>query len=104
VFLDEAGFQIGSVAGTTWGLCGGTPVLPCHGRGWGKVNAAPGLIVSPGVRRHPRLCFRLFEANINGALFALFVRDLLREVRKRPTNPIPPKPCLRRSPHLPSGK
>jgi len=81
VFLDEAGFQIGSVAGTTWGLCGRTPVLPCHGRGWGKVNAAAGLIVSPGVRRHPRLCFRLFEANINGALFALFVRDLLREVR-----------------------
>lgn len=65
----------------TWGLRGKTPVLRCRGRGWGRVNAAAALAVSPGAGRKMRTFFRLYEGTINGEVFAGFMRELLREVR-----------------------
>ena len=54
-----------------------------RGRGATKVNAAAALIISPGKRRRVRLRFKLYEENMNGPLFAQFVRFILREVRGR---------------------
>lgn len=56
-------------------------MLRCPGRGWGKVNAAAALAVSPGPRRRLRSFFRLYEESIDGEVFAGFLRELLREVR-----------------------
>jgi len=78
---DEAGFQTGPTARTTWALCGRTPVLRCRGRGWGRVNAAAALVVSPGPRRNMRSFFRLYDGTIDGAVFASFMRELLCEIR-----------------------
>lgn len=65
----------------TWGLRGRTPVLNCRGRGWARVNAAAALAVSPGEGRRMRTFFRLYDGTIDGAVFAGFLRELLREVR-----------------------
>ena len=82
VFIDEAGFMMGTHRRRSWAPRGQTPVLHQRGRSRLKVSAIGALSISPS--RHRVRAWFAFEpqASFDGALHILaFPRALLRSLR-----------------------
>jgi transposase len=79
VFIDESGFLLIPSVHKTWGPVGQTPIVYhryCHDR----ISAISGIAVSPK-RFHCTLYCLLFEDNIQGEEVAVFLHQLLRQIR-----------------------
>lgn len=84
VFVDESGFMMAPLVRRTWAPRGATPIMLQRGRSHEKVSAIAALVVSHG-RDHVRLFFRLHpDENIRTPLIVSFLRQLSRQLRKKP--------------------
>jgi transposase len=84
VFVDESGFMMAPLVRRTWAPRETTPIMLQRGRSHEKVSAIAALVVSRD-RDNVRLFFRLHpDENIKTPLFLSFLRQLSRQLCKKP--------------------
>jgi len=80
-FTDESGFLLLPLVRRTLAVRAHTPVLRHRARHRDKVSVAAALTLSP-LQRHVSLYFQTYpNAYVNGAVYAQFLRQLLRSIR-----------------------
>lgn len=80
-FTDESGFLVAPLTRRSLSRRGHTPILHQLGRYRYKVSAAAALTLSPGGSIH--LYYQTYpEMNVDGSLYALFLRNLLWQIRR----------------------